>query len=80
MCTPPVPQHVQYVPVKTGGLASISDYQASTSLLTDLQILTNPSISDGQDILGEGNIEVAAVTAIFEVQHVCNDYCEWTGS
>ncbi|KAG2368058.1 hypothetical protein BDR07DRAFT_1270710 [Suillus spraguei] len=65
-------QHVQYV--KTGGLAFISDYQGSTSLLTDPQILTDP---DGQDIFGEGNIEVAVT--MFEAQHVCNDYCEWVG-
>ncbi|KAG1780113.1 hypothetical protein EV702DRAFT_1277004 [Suillus placidus] len=35
-------QHVQYV--KTGGLAFISDYQGSTELLTDPQILTDPFV------------------------------------
>ncbi|KAG2110403.1 uncharacterized protein F5147DRAFT_574967, partial [Suillus discolor] len=65
-------QHVQYV--KTGGLAFISDYQGSTSLLIDPQILTDP---DRQDIFSKGNIEV--VVTMFKAQHVCNDYCEWAG-
>ncbi|KAG1780739.1 hypothetical protein EV702DRAFT_964224 [Suillus placidus] len=65
-------QHVQYV--KTGGLAFISDYQGITGLLTDPQILTDPG---GQDIFGDGNIEVAVT--MFEEQHICNDYCEWAG-
>ncbi|KAG2114132.1 hypothetical protein DEU56DRAFT_919630 [Suillus clintonianus] len=68
-------QHVQYV--KTGGLAFISDYQGSTGLLTDPQILTDPSVSGGLDIFGDGNIEV--VVTMFEAQHTCNDYCEWAG-
>ncbi|KAG2035985.1 hypothetical protein BDR03DRAFT_1012103 [Suillus americanus] len=68
-------QHVQYV--KTGKLAFISDYQGSTVLLTDPQILTHPSVSNGCDIFGEGNIE--ASVSKFEDQHACNEYCEWFG-
>ncbi|KAG2335574.1 hypothetical protein BDR05DRAFT_1006665 [Suillus weaverae] len=68
-------QHVQYV--KTGKLAFISDYQGSTVLLTDPQILTHPSVSDGCDIFGEGNIE--ASVSKFEDQHACNEYCGWFG-
>ncbi|KAG1741219.1 hypothetical protein EDD22DRAFT_786753 [Suillus occidentalis] len=47
--------------VKTSGLAFISDYQGV----------------GGQDIFGDGNIEVAVT--MFEAQHICNDYCEWAG-
>ncbi|KAG1780220.1 hypothetical protein EV702DRAFT_1043073 [Suillus placidus] len=68
-------QHVQYV--KTGKLAFISDYQGSTVLITDPQILTHPSVSDGCDIFGEGNIE--ASVSKFEDQHACNEYCGWFG-
>ncbi|KAG1887168.1 hypothetical protein F4604DRAFT_1916981 [Suillus subluteus] len=68
-------QHVQYV--KTGKLAFISDYQGSTVLLTDPQILTHPSVSNGCDIFGEGNIE--ASISKFEDQHACNEYCGWFG-
>ncbi|KAG1879968.1 hypothetical protein F4604DRAFT_1922644 [Suillus subluteus] len=68
-------QHVQYV--KTGKLAFISDYQGSTVLLTDPQILTHPSVSNGCDIFGEGNIE--ASVSKFEDQHACNEYCGWFG-
>ncbi|KIK73216.1 hypothetical protein PAXRUDRAFT_179000 [Paxillus rubicundulus Ve08.2h10] len=68
-------QHVQYV--KTGGLAFISDYQGSTEVLSDPQILTHPSVSDGCDIFGDGNIEMAVDK--FEEQHVCNHYCKWEG-
>jgi hypothetical protein len=35
------------------------------------------SVSGGQDIFGDGNIEVAVT--MFEVQHICNDYCDWAG-
>jgi hypothetical protein len=35
------------------------------------------SVSGGQDIFGDGNIEVAVT--MFEEQHICNDYCEWAG-
>ncbi|KAG2128765.1 uncharacterized protein EDB93DRAFT_1108907 [Suillus bovinus] len=68
-------QHVQYV--KTGKLAFISNYQGSTALLTNPQILTHPSVSDGSDIFGDGNIE--AVVSEFESKHICNFYCEWVG-
>ncbi|KAG1860868.1 hypothetical protein F4604DRAFT_1930184 [Suillus subluteus] len=66
-------QHVQYV--KTGKLAFISDYQGSTTLLTDPQILTYLIVSEGRDILGDGNMEMTV--SQFEKDHVCNKYCEW---
>ncbi|KAG1760646.1 hypothetical protein EDD22DRAFT_848322 [Suillus occidentalis] len=68
-------QHVQYV--KTGGLAFISDYQGSTELLTDPQILTDPSVGEGMDLFGEGNME--CTVSMFEKQHKCNEFCEWRG-
>ncbi|KAG1740962.1 hypothetical protein EDB19DRAFT_1974957 [Suillus lakei] len=68
-------QHVQYV--KTGGLAFISDYQGSTELLTDPQILTDPSVGKGTDIFGDGNME--CTVSMFEKQHKCNEFCEWRG-
>ncbi|KAG0693446.1 hypothetical protein DFH29DRAFT_1007288 [Suillus ampliporus] len=68
-------QHVQYV--KTRGLAFISDYQGSSELLTDPQILTHPTVTQGNDIFGDGNIEGAV--SEFEQQHSCSYYCEWSG-
>ncbi|KAG2113268.1 hypothetical protein BD769DRAFT_1364205, partial [Suillus cothurnatus] len=68
-------QHVQYV--KTGGLAFISDYQGSTELLTDPQILTDLSVGQGKDLFGEGNIE--CTVSMFEKQHKCNEFCKWPG-
>jgi hypothetical protein len=35
------------------------------------------SVSEGNDIFGEGNIEKAV--SEFEERHVCNDYCRWEG-
>ncbi|KAG1730901.1 hypothetical protein EDB19DRAFT_2010419 [Suillus lakei] len=63
--------------VKTGGLAFISDYQGSTELLTDPQILTDPSVGKGTDIFGDGNME--CTVSMFEKQHKCNEFCEWRG-
>ncbi|KAG1864857.1 hypothetical protein F4604DRAFT_1928669 [Suillus subluteus] len=68
-------QHIQYV--QTEGLAFISDYQGSLTLLTDPQILTHPSISEGGDVFGDGNIE--AMVNKFECKHACNHYCKWPG-
>ncbi|KAI6128254.1 hypothetical protein EV401DRAFT_1931548 [Pisolithus croceorrhizus] len=68
-------QHVQYI--KTDGLAYISDYQGSTTLLTDPQILTHPSVGGGTDIFSEGNVEIGVEH--FEQEHVCNRYCSWPG-
>ncbi|KAI6098337.1 hypothetical protein EDD16DRAFT_1663647 [Pisolithus croceorrhizus] len=68
-------QHVQYI--KTDGLAYISDYQGSTTLLTDPQILTHPSVGRGTDIFSEGNVEIGVER--FEQEHVCNRYCSWPG-
>ncbi|KAG1830675.1 hypothetical protein F4604DRAFT_1695416 [Suillus subluteus] len=68
-------QHIQYV--QTEGLAFISDYQGSLTLLTDPQILTHPSVSEGGDVFGDGNIE--AMVNEFERKHACNHYCKWPG-
>ena len=35
------------------------------------------SVSQGNDIFGDGNIEGAV--SKFEEQHSCNKYCEWSG-
>ncbi|KAG1890317.1 hypothetical protein F4604DRAFT_1914864 [Suillus subluteus] len=64
-------QHLQYV--QTEGLAFISDYQGSLTLLTDPQILTHPSVSEGGDVFGDGNIE--GMVDEFERKHSCNHYC-----
>ncbi|KAJ7128867.1 hypothetical protein C8R46DRAFT_884835, partial [Mycena filopes] len=66
-------QHVQYY--KTGGLAYLSDLQGIASLLTDPQIMTSPSIANGGDLFGDGNL--AAASDAFPEQHICNRYCEW---
>ncbi|KAG2741061.1 hypothetical protein P692DRAFT_20752348, partial [Suillus brevipes Sb2] len=68
-------QHIQYV--KTGGLVYISDYQGNTKLLTDPQIMTHSSVSEGKDMFGGGNIEKAV--SEFERRHVCNEFCKWPG-
>lgn len=68
-------QHVQYV--QTDGLAYISDYQGSNTLLTDPQILTHPSVGGGTDIFSEGNVEIGVER--FEQEHICNRYCSWPG-
>ncbi|KAG0696555.1 hypothetical protein DFH29DRAFT_778806, partial [Suillus ampliporus] len=65
-------QHVQYA--KTEGLAFISNYQGSTELLTEIQILTH---REGSDLFGDGNIE--SMVDDFEKKHVCNYYCKWPG-
>ncbi|KAG2353466.1 hypothetical protein BDR07DRAFT_1496197 [Suillus spraguei] len=68
-------QYIQYA--KTDGLAFVSDYQGSTELLTDPQILTHHSVSDGNDFFGDGNI--TSMVDDFEMKHVCNYYCKWPG-
>ncbi|KAG1852800.1 hypothetical protein DFJ58DRAFT_402804, partial [Suillus subalutaceus] len=68
-------QHIQYV--QTEGLAFVSDYQGSLTLLTDPQILTHPSVNDGDDVFGGGNIE--GIVDEFERKHSCNLYCRWPG-
>ncbi|KAG1878330.1 hypothetical protein F4604DRAFT_1680016 [Suillus subluteus] len=68
-------QHIQYA--KTGGLSFISDYQGGCEVLSDPQVLTHPSVNDGKDMFGDGNIERAVST--FEKAHHCNDYCKWSG-
>ncbi|KAF9229955.1 hypothetical protein BU15DRAFT_84261 [Melanogaster broomeanus] len=68
-------QHVQYS--KTCGLVYISDYQGSTTLLTDPQILTHPDVGQETDLFSEGNIEIGVKK--FEEEHRCNRYCKWSG-
>ncbi|KAG2120946.1 uncharacterized protein F5147DRAFT_563694, partial [Suillus discolor] len=65
-------QYIQYA--KTEGLAFVSDYQGSTELLTDPQILTH---CDENDIFGDGNI--TSMIDDFETKYVCNYYCKWPG-
>ncbi|KAJ6586225.1 hypothetical protein B0H10DRAFT_2198072 [Mycena sp. CBHHK59/15] len=66
-------QHVQYY--KSGGMVYLSDLQGTVGLLTDPQIMTAPSIGDGIEIFGEGN--VPAAFSAFPMQHVCNKFCHW---
>ncbi|KAJ6470314.1 hypothetical protein C8R45DRAFT_937223 [Mycena sanguinolenta] len=66
-------QHVQYY--KTKAMLYLSDLQGTTKVLTDPQIMTAPSIGDGIEIFGDGNVP-AAFTA-FPKQHICNKFCEW---
>ncbi|KAG6369385.1 hypothetical protein JVT61DRAFT_14917 [Boletus reticuloceps] len=66
-------QHIQYI--KTKGSAYVSDYQGTTLLLTDPQILTHLDI--GHDLFCKGNLEKAI--KLFEEEHVCNRFCKWPG-
>ncbi|KAF9228248.1 hypothetical protein BS17DRAFT_805791 [Gyrodon lividus] len=68
-------QHIQYI--NTGGQVYISDYQGSTTLLSDPQILTHPDVNKGQKLFSEGNY--AKGVAAFEKEHICNKYCKWPG-
>ncbi|KAG6378352.1 hypothetical protein JVT61DRAFT_14077 [Boletus reticuloceps] len=61
-------QHVQYI--KTGKQVYISDYQGSTKLLTDPQILTHPDVGAGMNLFGDGNVERGV--ELFEEQHNCS--------
>ncbi|KZT57982.1 hypothetical protein CALCODRAFT_418388, partial [Calocera cornea HHB12733] len=61
-------QHVQYV--KTGGLAIISDYQGSLTMLSDPQILTHPKLGP---IFGDGNLSSSFEQ--FPLLHQCNEFC-----
>ncbi|KIK34342.1 hypothetical protein CY34DRAFT_647113 [Suillus luteus UH-Slu-Lm8-n1] len=49
----------------------------SMKLLTDPQILTDPSVGQGKDLFGEGTME--CTVSMFEKQHKCNEFCEWPG-
>ncbi|KAJ7077313.1 hypothetical protein B0H15DRAFT_805289 [Mycena belliarum] len=66
-------QHVQFY--KTAGMVYISDLQGTPNLLTDPQIMTSPSIGDGAEIFGDGN--VPAAFSAFSEQHLCNQFCYW---
>ncbi|KAI6123338.1 hypothetical protein EV401DRAFT_1293052 [Pisolithus croceorrhizus] len=68
-------QHVQYS--KSGGLVFVSDYQGNSTLLTDPQILTDPSVGEGLDVFSEGNVK--STVASFEKHHECNRFCKWPG-
>ncbi|KAJ3556255.1 hypothetical protein NP233_g12021 [Leucocoprinus birnbaumii] len=63
-------QHVQYI--ETNKLAFISDLQGGNSLLTDPQILTEPSLGR---LFSSGNVK--RTFEAFEVEHECNHYCKW---
>ncbi|KAF8217982.1 hypothetical protein K438DRAFT_1747225 [Mycena galopus ATCC 62051] len=66
-------QHVQYY--KSGGLVYLSDLQGTVERLTDPQIMTSPTIGDGVDLFGDGN--VPAAFAAFPAEHICNKFCRW---
>ncbi|KAJ7099420.1 hypothetical protein B0H15DRAFT_546283 [Mycena belliarum] len=66
-------QHVQFY--KTAGMVYISDLQGTSNLLTDPQIMTSPSIGEGAEIFGDGN--VPAAFSAFSEQHLCNQFCYW---
>ncbi|KAF9232882.1 hypothetical protein BU15DRAFT_67057 [Melanogaster broomeanus] len=68
-------QHVQYS--KTGGQVYVSDYQGSALLLTDPQILMHPSVGEGRNLFGDGNLEIGV--RLFEKEHACNKFCKWLG-
>ncbi|KAG1759229.1 hypothetical protein EDD22DRAFT_782831, partial [Suillus occidentalis] len=86
-------QHVQYVKTGDLAFISdyqgiwystliptqFSDYNkiGNTRLLTDPQIMIDPSVSDSDDIFGEGNISKAV--SEFEKCHICNNFCRWPG-
>ncbi|KAG1874468.1 hypothetical protein F4604DRAFT_1680991 [Suillus subluteus] len=70
-------QHVQYV--KTGKLAFISDYQGSTVLLTDPQILTHHIGRSAMDVIFLAREILRHPVSKFEDQHACNEYCGWFG-
>lgn len=53
------------------------DQTGNISLLTDPQIMTHSSVSEGKDMFGGGNIEKAV--SEFERHHVCNEFCKWPG-
>jgi hypothetical protein len=54
-----------------------TDRTGNTKLLTDPQIMTHSSVSEGKDMFGGGNIEKAV--SEFERRHVCNEFCKWPG-
>ncbi|KAG6849216.1 hypothetical protein H0H93_010410 [Arthromyces matolae] len=66
-------QHVQYS--KTGGIVYVSDFQGGKELLTDPQIMTSPSLSDGVGLFGDGNVPEAFEA--FPKEHKCNLFCNW---
>ncbi|KAJ7139025.1 hypothetical protein C8R44DRAFT_763699 [Mycena epipterygia] len=53
----------------------LSDFQGSTKLLADPQIMRAPSIGHGAEIFGEGNLPGAFTTC--PDQHICNKFCDW---
>ncbi|CAK5282518.1 unnamed protein product [Mycena citricolor] len=67
-------QHYQYT--KSGGLVFLSDYQGSTTLLTDAQVMTSPELTL-DEVFGGGN--VPSVFSKFESEHACNEYCHAFG-
>ena len=35
------------------------------------------SVGAGQDLFGEGNLEIGV--KLFAKEHICNDFCRWPG-
>ncbi|KAF9447703.1 hypothetical protein P691DRAFT_608972, partial [Macrolepiota fuliginosa MF-IS2] len=64
-------QHVQYI--YTERRVFISDFQGGETLLTDPQIITNPTLGIG--LFGQGNLSTAFTD--FPLQHECNKWCKW---
>ncbi|KAJ7704236.1 hypothetical protein B0H16DRAFT_1637812 [Mycena metata] len=56
----------------THGLAFVSDYQGGDTLLTDPQVMSDPSLGD---IFATGNIPSGCQD--FPAEHTCNKYCEY---
>ncbi|KAI0310016.1 hypothetical protein OF83DRAFT_924543 [Amylostereum chailletii] len=67
-------QHVQYW--KTGGLAFLADFQGGSTLLTDLQVVTAPSLG-GDQLFGEGNY--SPLFEKFDTEHICGIFCKHFG-
>ncbi|KAJ7075214.1 hypothetical protein B0H15DRAFT_757061, partial [Mycena belliarum] len=63
-------QHYQYI--CTHGLVFVSDYQGGTTLLTDPQLMSDPSLGN---IFGNGNLPDACDS--FKSEHECNLYCRF---
>ncbi|KAJ7230042.1 hypothetical protein GGX14DRAFT_692019 [Mycena pura] len=54
----------------------LSDLQGTTSVLTDPQIITNPSFAlHDVELFGDGNVPQAFEN--FTLEHHCNRFCTW---
>ncbi|KAJ7205242.1 hypothetical protein GGX14DRAFT_368183, partial [Mycena pura] len=67
-------QHLQYW--KSGEAIFLSDLQGTTSVLTDPQIITNPSFAVRDvELFGDSNVPQAFEN--FPLEHHCNRFCTW---